>query len=178
MKLLLQHLYYWHSLVFPKRRFQCREGTRKRSYQRIQGDTTMLYMVNNSQEVGPGRSSKLLEYDTSTSKYRGYGQIADWMTFRVWKLLVRWQLLCYYYWCAISFGLVKVNIRTGADYLDCKNFYFIKSNAIQMVTITHLLARLVNLLLLQRFPSNGMTPLRKQPKLLTSHVEWLVGIRY
>ena len=30
----------------------------------------MLYMVNNSQEVGPGRSSKLLEYDTSTRKYR------------------------------------------------------------------------------------------------------------
>ena len=93
---------------------------------KIQGDATMLYMVNNSMEVGPGFSSKLLEYDTSTSKYR---VVTDKL--RGLDDSVSGSCLCGDNFYAtitdapISFGLVKVNIRTGkVDYLDCKNFLF------------------------------------------------------
>lgn len=93
----------------------------------VQGDTTMLYMVNNSKEVGPGLpGNKLLEYNPSTRNYR---VITDKLhgidDSSSGSCLCGENFFAVITNAPISFGLVKVNVRTGkVDYLDCKDYLF------------------------------------------------------
>ena len=94
----------------------------------VQGDTTMLYMVNNSMVVGQGFSNKLLEFNPSTGKYR---VVTDKL--QALDDSSSGSCLCGENFFAVitnapvSFGLVKVNVRTGkVDYLDCKDYLFHK----------------------------------------------------
>ena len=51
-------------------RIQTRQASEKIHVKSLQDENNLLYMVNNSIEVGPGFSNKLLEVDLKNKKYR------------------------------------------------------------------------------------------------------------
>lgn len=92
----------------------------------MQSGTPLLYMVNNSHVV-PGKS-KLLEVDVTSKKVRVVTDQLNGISDSVsGSALCGENFFAVITNAPISFGLVKVNVVTGAvDYLDCKDFLFHK----------------------------------------------------
>ncbi len=92
----------------------------------MQSGTPLLYMVNNSHLV-PAKS-KLLEVDVTNKKFRVVTDQLNGMSDSVsGSALCGDNFFSVITDAPISFGLVKVNVVTGAvDYLDSKDFLFHK----------------------------------------------------